>query len=104
LESCRTTVAGVWPDRRLLSGIYAEVAQRLPAVTKMLLSPLLKPGTVSNTPFNHYSLLKTLEDVFDTDSYLGYAGQAGLLGFFRQRDIGCSDSGRQVKSPSPPNT
>jgi hypothetical protein len=27
-------------------------------------------------------LLKTLEDVFDTDSYLGYAGQAGLLGFF----------------------
>jgi hypothetical protein len=48
----------------------------------VLLSPLLKPGTVSNTPFNHYSLLKTLEDVFDTDSYLGYAGQAGLLGFF----------------------
>jgi hypothetical protein len=48
----------------------------------VLLSPLLKPGTVSNTPFNHNSLLKTLEDIFDTDAYLGYAGQPGLLSFF----------------------
>jgi hypothetical protein len=48
----------------------------------VLLSPLLKPGTVSNTPFNHFSLLKTVEDIFDTDSYLGYAGQPGLLSFF----------------------
>ena len=48
----------------------------------VLLSPILKPGTVANTPFNHFSLLKTLEDIFDTDEYLGYAGQPGLLGFF----------------------
>ena len=48
----------------------------------LLLSPLVKGGTVSNTPFNHYSLLKTLEDIFDTDRYLGYAGQPGLLSFF----------------------
>jgi hypothetical protein len=48
----------------------------------VLLSPILRPGTVSNTPFNHYSLLKSLEDIFDTDEYLGYAGQPGLLGFF----------------------
>jgi hypothetical protein len=48
----------------------------------VLLSPFLKPGTVSNTPFNHYSLLKTLEDIYDTDGYLGYAGQPGLLSFF----------------------
>lgn len=48
----------------------------------VLLSPLLKAGTVSNTPFNHYSLLKSLEDIFDTDEYLGYAGQPGLVGFF----------------------
>jgi phosphatidylinositol-3-phosphatase len=33
----------------------------------VLLSPFLKPGTVSNTPFN--------QD-------LGYAGQPGLVGFF----------------------
>ena len=42
----------------------------------------LQPGTVSNTPFNHYSLLKSLEDIFDTDEYLGYAGAPGLVGFF----------------------
>ncbi|HEY2150496.1 MAG TPA: alkaline phosphatase family protein [Vicinamibacterales bacterium] len=48
----------------------------------VLLSPLLKPGTVAYTPFNHFSLLKSLEDIFDTDEHLGYAGQPGLLGFF----------------------
>jgi hypothetical protein len=56
-----------------------DSAARLGAV---LLSPLLNGGSVSNTPFNHYSLLKTLEDIFDTDSYLGYAAQPGLLSFF----------------------
>jgi hypothetical protein len=48
----------------------------------VLLSPFLKPGTVSNTPFNHYSLLKSLEDIYNTGAYLGYAGQPGLLSFF----------------------
>jgi hypothetical protein len=48
----------------------------------VLLSPFLKAGTVSNNFFNHYSMLKTLEDIFDVDGYLGYAGQPGLLGFF----------------------
>jgi phosphatidylinositol-3-phosphatase len=51
----------------------------------VLLSPFLTPGTESSTPFNHYSLLRTLEDLFGTDGYLGYAGQKGLVGFF-----GCS--------------
>lgn len=54
-------------------------------VGAVLLSPFLTPGTESATPFNHYSLLRTLEDVFGTGAYLGYAGQAGLTGFF-----GCS--------------
>jgi phosphatidylinositol-3-phosphatase len=48
----------------------------------VLLSPFLKPGTVSNTFFNHYSLVKTIEDIFDIREHLGYAGQQGLLGFF----------------------
>jgi hypothetical protein len=51
----------------------------------VLLSPFVTPGTESTTPFNHYSLLRTLEDLFGTDGYLGYAGQKGLVGFF-----GCS--------------
>jgi hypothetical protein len=53
----------------------------------VLLSPLLRPGTVWSTPFNHYSLLKTLEDVYHTDGYLGYTSQPGLLSFF-----GCPSS------------
>ena len=48
----------------------------------VLLSPFLVPGSVAKTPFNHYSLLKTLEDVFGTKGHLGYAGQPGLIGFF----------------------
>lgn len=48
----------------------------------LLLSPHLVPGTVSTTPFNHYSLLKTLEDLYGTGTHLGYAGQPGLVGLF----------------------
>src|SRR5271165_6619046 len=59
----------------------------------VLLSPFLTPGTVSNTPFNHYSLLRTLEDIFDLD-YLGYAAQPGMVGFFGciSSDIATSDA------------
>jgi hypothetical protein len=46
----------------------------------VLVSPFVKPGTVSTAPYNHYALLKTLEDVFGLD-HLGYAGRAGLVGF-----------------------
>ncbi len=63
----------------------------------VLLSPFLKPGSVSNTFFNHYSLLKTVEETFDIHEYLGYAGQPGLLSFFGcvTSDIGFrSDVGR----------
>jgi hypothetical protein len=48
----------------------------------VLLSRFVRPGTISYTPFNHFSLLKSLEDIFDTGEHLGYAGQPGLLGFF----------------------
>jgi hypothetical protein len=46
----------------------------------VLLSTFIHPGVVSNTPYNHYSLLKSVEDVFGL-GYLGYAGQAGLQAF-----------------------
>lgn len=46
----------------------------------VLLSPFILPGTVSMTDYNHFSLLKTLEDIFGLP-YLGYAGQAGLADF-----------------------
>ncbi len=47
----------------------------------VLISPAIKPGTVSTEPYNHYALLKSLEDLFGITEHLGYAGQAGLKGF-----------------------
>ena len=34
----------------------------------------IKPGTVSTTPYNHYSTLRLVEDLFGLE-HLGYAGQ-----------------------------
>lgn len=48
----------------------------------VLLSRFIKPGTVSNVPYNHYSLLKSLEDIYHLDR-LGYAAQGGLPTFGR---------------------
>ncbi|WP_028079558.1 alkaline phosphatase family protein [Solimonas soli] len=47
----------------------------------VLLSKAIKPGTVSYTGYNHYSLLKSLEDIFETGEYLGYADDEALLPF-----------------------
>ena len=47
----------------------------------LLLSKYIRPGTVSNVPYNHYSLLKSIEEIFGIHEYLGYAGQKGLVPF-----------------------
>ncbi len=52
----------------------------------VLLSPFVKPGTVSNVPYNHYSMLRSIEDIFGL-GHLGYAAQPGLQTFF-----GCTNS------------
>ena len=46
----------------------------------VLLSPFIAPGTVSNVPYNHYSLLRSIEDIFGV-AHLGYAGEEGLVSF-----------------------
>lgn len=46
----------------------------------VLLSPFIKPGTVSDAPYDHYAMLRSVEDIFGLP-YLGYAGQAGLASF-----------------------
>lgn len=47
-------------------------------VGALLISPFVKVGATSTTPYNHYALLKTLEQIFGISTYLGYAGQTGL--------------------------
>ncbi len=46
----------------------------------VLLGASIKPGTVSNVPYNHYSLLRWIEDNFGL-AHLGYAGAPGLTPF-----------------------
>jgi phosphatidylinositol-3-phosphatase len=46
----------------------------------VLLSPYIRPGTVSAVPYNHYSMLRTVEDIFDL-GHLGYAAEPGLSPF-----------------------
>ena len=43
----------------------------------MLLSPYIDPGTVDTTAYNHFSLLRSTEDLFGL-GHLGYAAQTGL--------------------------
>lgn len=50
-------------------------------VGAVMLSKYIKPGTVSNTPYNHYSMLKSLENIFQTNEYLGYADDKNLVAF-----------------------
>lgn len=60
-----------------LPGIYGPGGGRTGTV---LLSPFLKPGTINNTSYNHYSLLRTIEDAFGL-APLGYAGTARGFGY-----------------------
>jgi hypothetical protein len=46
----------------------------------VLISQFIKPGTHNATPYNHYALLRSMEDIFGLQ-YLGYAGQPGLRAF-----------------------
>lgn len=46
----------------------------------VLVSPFIKPGLVSATKYNHYSMLRTIEDIFGLD-HLGYADYPGTADF-----------------------
>jgi hypothetical protein len=56
----------------------------------VLISPYIHPGTVSTVYYNHYSWLRTMEDLFnvgrvspglDGQGHIGYAAQPGLAPF-----------------------
>jgi phosphoesterase family protein len=91
----------------------------------VLLSPYITGGTVSNSYYNHYSLLRSLEDIFnvssgsgsatgytgsinvstglDGDGHLGYAAQPGLAPFGTDvfTDSPLDTSTTTVTSPGP---
>jgi hypothetical protein len=56
----------------------------------VLISPYIRPGSVSTRYYNHYSWLRTIEDLFnvrrvsrglDRNGHIGYAAQPGLAPF-----------------------
>lgn len=47
----------------------------------ILLSPFITPATATLTAYNHYSLLRSLEDLFGITKHLGFAAQDGLTPF-----------------------
>jgi phosphatidylinositol-3-phosphatase len=49
-------------------------------VGMLLLSPLVEPGSTSETYFNHYSLLATIEELFGLPR-IGYAAEPAIVGF-----------------------
>jgi hypothetical protein len=58
----------------------------------VLISPYIKPGSSSTVYYNHYSWLRTMEDLFnvghaspglDGEGHIGYAAQPGLAPFGR---------------------
>ena len=56
------------------AGVIGPGGGRIGAV---LLSPFINPGTVSNESYNHYSLLRTVEDIYGLP-HLGYAAEPDL--------------------------
>ena len=62
----------------------------------VVISPFVKPGTVSNRRYNHYSLLRSIEDWFGLP-HLGYAGRRGLRPF--GTDVFSHDTATQGTRP-----
>ena len=60
--------------------VGADAARRRGRSGALLLSPFVKGGTTSQEPFNHFSLLRSIEDAFGL-AHLGYAGLAGVKPF-----------------------
>lgn len=77
-------------------GIFGPGGGRTGAVA---LSPFIRPGSTSDVPYNHYALLKSLEQLFGIDQYLGYAGLPGLAAF--GADVYNRPEGGTVPLPGP---
>ena len=64
----------------------------------VVLSPYVRAGTTSPQAYNHYSFLRSVEDLFGVE-HLGYAGQDGLQAF--GDDIYSNAAGTTVPAVTP---
>jgi hypothetical protein len=51
-------------------------------VGALLLSPFIKPGSTSSTAYNHYSMLRSVENIFKIREHLGYAADDPKNNYF----------------------
>ena len=79
-----------------LPGITGVGGGRTGAVA---LSPYVEAGSTTDTKYNHYSLLKSLEQIFGITDYLGYAKMPGLSSF--GDDVYNRPEGGPVPLPGP---
>jgi hypothetical protein len=75
-DSCCFTPTG---PNTPAQGIYGAGGGR---TGTLLLSPWIKPGSQNPTPYNHYSLLRSVEDIFGV-GHLGYAARDEVEPFGR---------------------
>jgi hypothetical protein len=71
-EACCGQAENPGPNT-LTPGIFGPGGGRFGAV---VLSKFTTPGSINDTPYNHYSLLRSVENIFglDANGYLGFAG------------------------------
>jgi hypothetical protein len=74
-----TTTPGI-PDIAKPFGLTIQGGAGGGQTGTVLLSPFIKPGTVSTVGYNHYFTLRTIEDLFGL-SPLGFAGYPGTTDF-----------------------
>jgi hypothetical protein len=73
---------GAFPQRNSYkSNDYVTQSFGGDRIGAVLISPFIAPGAVSTVGYNHYSMLRSIEDLFHLDGHLGYADQDGLTGF-----------------------
>src|SRR5205807_694005 len=61
----------------VMPGVTGPGGGRVGAVA---ISRFIQPGTINDNPYNHYALLRSIEDLFGL-SHLGFAGAQGLNAF-----------------------
>ncbi|GAC1610301.1 MAG: hypothetical protein NVS3B26_16310 [Mycobacteriales bacterium] len=75
----------------------------------LVLGRCVKPGSTSTVPYNHYSLLRSIEDIFgvttggsDAKGHLGYAGAAGVAPFGKDVFAGACTAAATMPAKSAP--
>jgi hypothetical protein len=74
------TVKPSLPPIKHVFVVVLENESRSSDTGAVMLSPCIRPGTVSHVAYNHHTMLRSVEDLFRLP-HLGYAGLSGARSF-----------------------